>query len=70
MNTITKHSIAKFISLITLMLVIVPCFLHFTGMMGLDTVKIAALVGTIGWFVATPIWMGTKLPVDASEVEI
>lgn len=62
--------IAKMISLITLGLVIVPCLLHFMGMIGLDAVKLAALVGTIGWFVATPLWMGRDLSVDASEVEI
>lgn len=64
------NNIAKIISLITLGLVIVPCLLHFMGMIGLDTVKITALVGTVGWFVTTPMWMGRQLSVDASEVEI
>ncbi|WP_436717517.1 hypothetical protein U8335_11875 [Roseiconus lacunae] len=62
--------IAKLVSLITLGLVIGPCLLHLMGTIGLDTVKVAALGGTVGWFIATPIWMGRKLPVDASEVEI
>ncbi len=64
------NHIAKLVSLITLFLVIVPCFLHLMGMIELDTVKVAALLGTIGWFVATPMWMSRELPVDASEVEI
>ncbi len=64
------NHIAKLVSLITLGLVIGPCLLYFMGMIGLDTVKLAALVGTLGWFIATPMWMGRELRVDASEVEI
>ena len=64
------NNIAKVVSLIALGLVIVPCVMHFMGMIGLDAVKLAALVGTIGWFAATPMWMSRELPVDASEVEI
>ena len=64
------NNLAKTASLITLCLVIIPCLLYFAGMIGLDTVKWTALVGTIGWFIATPLWMSRKLPVDASEVEI
>jgi hypothetical protein len=44
--------------------------LYFNGLIGLDTVKMAALIGTIGWFAATPMWMSRKLDVDAAEVEI
>ncbi len=64
------NNIAKLVSLITLGLVIGPCVLLFMGTIGLDTVKVAALVGTVGWFIATPMWMSRELPVDASEVEI
>ena len=64
------NNAAKIASLITLSLVVVPCLLYFMGTVGLDTVKWAALAGTIGWFIATPMWMSRKLPVDASEVEI
>ena len=63
-------NLAKVVSLITLGLVIGPSLLHFMGMIGLDTVKFAAIVGTVGWFIATPMWMSRELPVDASEVEI
>jgi len=64
------QNIAKMLSLIALSLVIVPCLLYFIGTIGIDAVKGAALAGTIGWFISTPLWMSRKLPVDASEVEI
>ncbi len=61
---------AKIVSLVALSAVIIPCLLYFTGAIGLDAVKWAALAGTIGWFIATPMWMSQKLPKDAAEVEI
>ena len=64
------NMIAKLGSLITLGLVIVPSLLFCMGTIGLDAVKLTALIGTIGWFIATPMWMSRELPVDASEVEI
>lgn len=64
------NNIAKLASFVTLGLVTVPCLLYFAGAMGLEAVKWAALAGTIGWFIATPLWMRGELPVDASEVEI
>lgn len=64
------HNAAKIASLITLGLVIVPCFTYFAGLIDLESVKWAALAGTIGWFIATPMWMSRELPIDASEVEI
>lgn len=64
------NAIAKIASLVTLSLVVVPCLLYFAGTVDLDAVKLAALIGTIGWFIATPLWMSRDLSVDASEVEI
>lgn len=61
---------AKLVSLLTLACVIVPCLLFFAGLVGLDTVKWLSLLGTWGWFIATPLWMGRALPLDAREVEI
>ncbi|MFK8112931.1 MAG: hypothetical protein AB8B91_12050 [Rubripirellula sp.] len=61
---------AKFVSLIALSAVILPCLLFFVGAVSLESVKWAALARTVGWFVATPLWMSRKLPIDASEVEI
>ncbi|MCR9295332.1 MAG: hypothetical protein NXI32_21660 [bacterium] len=64
------NNLAKIVSLLTLSLVIVPCLLYFTGTVSLNTVKWTALAGTIGWFIATPLWMSRELPVDANQVEI
>jgi hypothetical protein len=61
---------AKFGSLLALALVIGPAGLYFLGQIELPGVKAATLAGTILWFVATPRWMGRKLPVDADQVEI
>jgi len=60
----------KILSLVALAAVTLPCLLYFVGTIDLDAVKLAALIGTIGWFIATPLWMSRKLPVDAAEVEI
>ena len=64
------NSIAKLVSLIALVATILPSVLLFTGLIGHDLMKWIALVGTIVWFIATPMWMGRKLPIDAAEVEI
>lgn len=64
------NNVAKIVSLLTLCLVVVPCLLFFAGTIGLDTVKWTALAGTIGWFIATPMWMSRELSVDSAEVEI
>ncbi len=60
----------KVVSLIALLLTIVPGIVLWMGGLSLDIVKICALIGTIGWFAATPLWMGRALPIDAAEVEI
>ena len=64
------RNIAKIVSLLALSATIVPCLLYFTGTLDLDAVKWTAFVGTVVWFIATPLWMGRELPVDAAEVEI
>jgi hypothetical protein len=61
---------AKVTSLIALASTIVPSLLYFMGMIGHDVVKLAAIVGSLVWFLATPMWMGRELPIDATEVEI
>ena len=61
---------AKIVSLVALAATIVPCLMFFAGAMGHELVKTTALVATIVWFIATPMWVGQKLPVDATEVEI
>lgn len=64
------NPLAKFASLVTLGLVIIPCGLYWAGVLSLEAVKWNALVGTIGWFIATPLWMSRRLAVDARQVEI
>lgn len=60
----------KIVSLFALAATIAPCLLYLAGMTSHETVKLAALIGTVAWFIATPMWMGRKLSVDATEVEI
>ena len=64
------NHIAKIVSGVALLVTIVPSVLLFTGAMEHGAVKAIALIGTVVWFIATPIWMGRELPVDAAEVEI
>jgi hypothetical protein len=58
------------ISLVALAATIIPSCLFFLGTIGHDSAKAIALIGTAIWFIATPMWMGRELPVDATEVEI
>ena len=60
----------KIVSLIALSATIVPSLLYVFGMASHDLVKVAALIGTIVWFGATPMWMGRELNPDADQVEI
>ena len=61
---------AKIASFVALAVTMVPCALYFTGTIEHDAVKWISLVGTVMWFIVTPLWMGHELPVDAGEVEI
>ncbi|GIW99088.1 MAG: hypothetical protein KatS3mg111_2421 [Pirellulaceae bacterium] len=60
----------RIVSLVALGLVLVPSMMYFGGMVALAIVTRLALIGTLIWFVATPMWMGRELPVDATHVEI
>lgn len=60
----------KPLSVAALFLILLPCLMYMFGSLSLDAVKWTALAGTAAWFVATPLWMGRELPVDAAEVEI
>ena len=61
---------AKIVSGIALLATIVPSVLFFAGTTEHEAVKIAALAGTILWFLAAPMWMGRERRVDDTEVEI
>lgn len=52
--------VAKMISLIALAATIVPSLLYLTSTLDHEPVKWISLVGTFGWFIATPLWMGRE----------
>jgi hypothetical protein len=62
--------IAKIGSLVALAVTILPSLLYLAGAIPHDAAKWGTFVGTILWFIVTPLWMGRELPVDAGEVEI
>jgi len=64
------NTISKVISLIGLAVTVIPCLLYYFGMMDHEMVKTVALVGTIIWFISTPLWMGRPSPAEAKHVEI
>ena len=70
MKHMMNEQFLKIVSLVALSATIVPCCLFFAGMIGHDTVKTLALIGTIVWFIATPMWMSRKLSPADKEVEI
>jgi hypothetical protein len=64
------NSITKIISLVALAITVLPSVLYFLGFVGAEPMKWTALVGTIAWFIATPMWMGCEPQIDDTEVEI
>ncbi len=60
----------KIVSLVALAATIVPSLLYFVGVLGHSAVIGTALVGTLVWFVATPLWMGSEPEIDDKEVQI
>ena len=50
-------TIARVVSFVSLVATIVPPAVFLGGGMELDQVKTWMLVGTIGWFAATLLWM-------------
>lgn len=51
-------NMTRFISMIALVLILLPCLLYCFGMVQLPTTQAIVLAGTIVWFCATPFWMG------------
>jgi len=62
--------LAKVGSLVALAITILPSLLYLTGTIPHDAAKWCTFIGTLLWFIVTPLWMGRELPVDAAEVEI
>ncbi len=52
-----KKSIAKYIALLSLVLLIVPSILFLAGRMDLEKVKSIMLIATLIWFAAATVWM-------------
>lgn len=53
----TLYAIAKPVSWVSLLLIIVPPILHFTGTIEAGLMNILLLVGTFIWFITASIWM-------------
>ena len=49
--------IAKYIALVSLVVLIVPSILYLAGKMTLDQTKWIMLLATIVWFIAATLWM-------------
>ena len=56
--------IAKIISYLALVVTILPSLLFLLGKLSQEQVSGAALVGTIIWFITTPLWMGRSSPAE------
>ena len=52
-----KKSIAKYIAMLSLVLLIVPSILFLAGRMDLEKVKSIMLIATLVWFAAATVWM-------------
>ncbi len=53
----TLHAIAKPVSWASLLLIIVPPILHFTGTIEASLMNVLLLVGTFIWFITASLWM-------------
>ncbi len=60
----------KLVSLLALAATILPSVLFLTQTVNHETVLWVAIISTIVWFVATPLWMGSELRPDLDQVEI
>lgn len=49
--------LSKPISWVSLMLIVVPPVLYLTDSVSFEMMKLLLLVGTLIWFVTTPLWM-------------
>ena len=55
-----KKSIAKYIALLSLVLLTAPSILFLAGRMDLQKVKFIMLIATAIWFAAATVWMWEK----------
>ena len=61
------RNIAQIVSYLMLVGVILAPILFFVGTISLDHAKLWMLIVTIGWFIATPVWMGRKAAAPAAN---
>ena len=52
-----KKTIAQYIALLSLVLLIAPSVLFLAGQMELQKVKFIMLIATVVWFVSATVWM-------------
>lgn len=54
------RKIVQAVSWLALAATILPAVSFLTGSLELDNVKLIMNVAMVGWFVATPLWMGRE----------
>lgn len=54
------NSIAKPVSWLSLLLIVLPPILLFTGTITMDFMKTLLLVGTFIWFISASLWMKSE----------
>lgn len=59
--------IAQIVSYLMLVGVVLAPILFFAGAISLDRAKLLMLIVTIGWFIATPLWMGRTAETPAAS---
>ncbi|QEG37668.1 hypothetical protein [Bythopirellula goksoeyrii] len=52
------RKLLQLVSAAALIATIVPSVMFLTGSLDLSQTKLAMLIATIVWFIATPLWMG------------
>ena len=57
----------KIISLVSLLAIVASGVLFFRGAVSQEVMKAIALIATIAWFIATPMWMGREQSNSQSE---
>ena len=55
------------ISLVAVAATLIPSVLYLSGAVSHDAAKTISLVGTVAWFVATPLWVGAA---DADQADV
>lgn len=60
------RTVAKIVSWIALIAVIVPAFAYLGGKMTLESMKLWMLGATVAWFGTVPFWMGRKDSAESS----